>query len=864
MKKEERRGRWYALSKKEVLQEIGSREEGLDENEARRRLAIYGRNNLPEDKNGKWIRILLREFNSLLIYILIFSAVVSFLIGHYIDSGVIIVIIIVNASIGFFQEYEAERTIEDLKKILKDRTIVLRAGKEEEIDIENLVPGDILILKEGDKICADCRILKAINLEMNEAILTGESFPIEKTDDKIPAEKELQERTNMIYSGTTIIHGNGMAVVIATGKETEFGKIATLLKMQSSGKSLFEKKLNKFTKKLSGFILILTGITFLLGTFFGNKMNEMFLMAVSMAIGAIPEGLPAVIAITLAIAVKQMEKENTLIRKLPAAESLGSIDIICVDKTGTLTEEKLRVEKIFAGNKFLNEKEKSRDLDQLVKTAVLCNNAREEDKCVLGEPTEIALINFAKKFGVNKKKETEKEKRVREFCFTSERKMMSIVRENGERISYVKGAPFILIERCTKEMINGKIVLIDKKRKTELERISSEMASSGLRVLAFAFKNIPEKQINEKNAENNLVFLGFLGMVDPPRKEIKESVRQAKEAGIEIKILTGDAKETAVYVGKQIGIDGEVIEGREMDLMDEGELREIVLRTRIFARINPEHKLKIVEILKSEGKSIAVTGDGVNDVLALKKADIGIAMGIRGTDIARDSSDIILLDDNFASIIKGIKQGRRVYDNLKKSIKFHLSANFYLYFVILFTFLFALPLPMFPLAILWMNLVTDSFPSLAFAAEPAEENILKKKPKKENLLDGIAKYILAGGIVGFAIVFSVFLIGLKFFELETARTMTMTSAIMFELFFAFSCKSEHNGLRYIFNNKYLIYAVLISFGLHLIALYTPLAGLFGFVPISLMQLLGCIFAGFMGFVFFEGWKVVKGKIFERK
>jgi len=855
---------WQELSKKEALKRVDSSEEGLSDEEAGIRLSKYGANKIEEVKKKNLFVIFLHEFNSWLIYILLIAAVVSFFIQHYLDAGVILAIVVINALIGFFQEYKAEKIIEDLKKVLGDKSIVLREGKQKEISNEEIVIGDILVLKEGEKVPADCRILNVTNLETNEAILTGESFPVDKTDSVLKENTEIQERKNLLFSGSVIVRGNCTALVVSTGKETEFGKIAGLVQKQEEEKMPFEKKLDSFSKKLSLIAIGFTVLVFLIGIYLQNEIHEMFLTAVSMAIAAIPEGLPAVIAISFAVAIKAMHKENVLIRKLPAAESLGAVDVICVDKTGTLTEERLSVDKIYSG-KFYSFKEKvDKNLDLLIKTGILCNNARQEEEEILGDPTETALIELASKFGFKKKLETEENPRVKEFSFTSERKVMSIVREEkGGKIktSYVKGAPSFVLEKCTKELKNGKVVLLSKERKKELEEIYNEIASEGLRVLGFAIKQLPGKkgEIKLDDAEEHLTFVGFVGMLDPPRKEVRQAIEEAKEAGIEIKILTGDAKETSIYVAHEIGLKGEVIQGKELDLMDESQLRAVVLRATIFTRITPQHKLKIVQILKEEGKIVAVTGDGVNDILALKKADIGIAMGIRGADVARDSSEIVLLDDNFASIIKGIKQGRRVYDNLKKSIKFHLAANFYIYLVVAFSLLFTMPLPLLPLAILWMNLVTDALPSIAFAAEPAEEEIMKRKPKRENILSGIGLYIISAGIIAFMIIFGVFIIALQKVGLDIARTMTMTTAIFFELFFAFSCKSEHNGLKYIFNNKYLTGAVVISICLHLIAIYTSLANVFGFVPLTLLQLLICVGSGAIGFFVFEAWKFVNSR-----
>ena len=587
----------------------------------------------------------------------------------------------------------------------------------------------------------------------------------------------------------------------------------------------------------------------------------MFLVSISLAIGAIPEGLPAIIAISLAIAVKQMYKVNTLIRKLPAAETLGRATVICTDKTGTLTEEELTVDEIYSGKIFSikNLKNINLDVKQILKIGILCNNARDEEDNILGDPTEIALIKVAKDFGLNKKLATEKNIRVKEFPFESTRKMMSIIRENGKiKTSYVKGAPLFVLNKCSKELINGKVYPIDSSRKKEILSELKKMESNGLRVLGFGFRQVTN--INQKEAENHLVFAGFAGMIDPPREEVKEAINEAISAGIKIKIITGDSALTTKAIAEKIGLVGEVIEGRELDKLDEKDWYKVVKTKMIFARITPQQKLKVVEILKKQNETVAVTGDGVNDILALKRADIGIAMGIRGSDVARDSSDIVLLDDNFASIIKAIRQGRRIFDNLKKSIKFLLAANIGEVFVVMLGLMLGMPLIFLPLSILWMNLVTDSLPALALAVEPSEKNVMTRGPKDNGLLSGIWKTILVAGILMVTVSLWIFNYGLTNFGIDIARTMAISTAIFFELFFSFSCKSDMSLFKTgILNNKYLIYSVLISASLHLLAVYTILGSVFGFVGLTWSQLGISALFGMTGLIIFELWKLIKRK-----
>ncbi len=846
---------WHALSSEEVLKKVGSSENGLSDGKVQKRFGRFGKNVLRKYKKESRLMLLLKQFNSLLIYILIVATIVSGVIGHWIDASVIGVIVVLNAVIGFVQEYKAEEIIDKLRRSLRYKVMVLRDGVRKEIDSKLLVPGDIVFFESGDKILADCRILELENLQVNEAILSGESFPVDKVVDVLGKSVVLADRKNMLYAGTAVVRGNSMAVVVETAYRTEFGKLAELVQTTEDEKMPLEKKIDVFSRNISIVVLLLVAFVFVVGISVGIGVIEIFLVSVSLAIGAIPEGLPAVIAITLAVAIKQMHGVNTLIRRLPAAETLGRATVICTDKTGTLTEEELTVDNVWASSE--------KDKDMVLRVGVLCNNARDEKDDILGDPTEVALIKVAKKFGLNKKILTEENVKVKEFPFDSERKMMSVVRADGKiKTSYVKGAPLFVLERCSREMVNGKVRIINAKRKNELKKILRDMESSGLRVLGFGFRQI--SNVSQENAENHLVFVGFVGMIDPPRKEVAEAIREAIEAGIKIKIITGDSAFTTKAIAGKIGLYGEIVEGRELDKLADNRWHDIVKTKTIFARVTPQQKLKIVEILKKQNETVAVTGDGVNDILALKRADIGISMGVRGSDVARDSSDVVLLDDNFASIVLAIRQGRRVFNNLKKSLKFLLAANTGEVFVVIFGLMFGLPLIFLPLAILWMNLVTDSLPALALAVEPAGLNIMKRGPKNNGLLSGIWKSILVAGVLMVASSLLIFNYGLGF-GIDVARTMAITTAIFFELFFAFSCKSKSSLFKVgILNNKYLIYAVLVSGGLHLLAVYSLLGGVFGFVPLNLGQLGYCVLGSLSGLVVFEVGKIVNSFLINRR
>jgi Ca2+-transporting ATPase len=869
--------KWHALSEKEVLRELGTSEHGISEKEASARLEKYGKNEIREVEKISPLMIFLQQFKSVFIVILLFAAAFSLIVRHYIDFGVISVIILLNSFIGFFQQYKAEKTIFELKKMLVPKAKVIREGKLSEIPSTELVPGDVVVLSEGDKIMADCRMIYAEALQTNEAVLTGESFPIDKHSHVIHAETELPERGNMLYMGTSVVRGHARAIVAATNMQTEFGKIAGLVQKVKIKKTPLEEKLDAFSRKVAVAIVVLALITIGVGLLRGEDKFNMILTGISLAVSVIPEGLPAVIALTLAFAIGRMKKHNSLVRKLPAGETLGRTTVICADKTGTMTTEEMSVTDLYCNNKnysvknrlfFLGKKKISADRDndlmQLLKIGIMCNNARKEEGegKIFGDPTEKALLIAADKAGIVKKEETEKEIRVKEYPFTSTRKMMSIVREekHGILTSYAKGAPDVILKNCSQEFVNGRIVHLTSKRCEEIKLTYEKMASGALRVLGFAFKKLPRK-FKEDDAESGLVFAGFQGMLDLPREEVKPAVEECRTAGIKVKMLTGDSLLTALAVSGMIGLEKNGIEGKELEKLPEKEFSDIVREKTVFARITPEIKLRIIQSLKKQGEIVAVTGDGVNDVLALKEADIGVAMGIRGTDVAREVSDIVLLDDNFSSIVKAVSEGRRVYDNMKKSIKFHLAANIEEIFVVLAALVLAWPLPLMPLAILWMNLITDSLPSLALTVEPAEKDIMRRNPvnPKEKILDNITGFVLIAGIIAFIITFGLFAI---FYEgdLVKARTLALTSSVFLELFLVFTCRSDKSLLEIgIFSNKFLLYSVIGAFVLQILAIYSPLSAIFGFKALSFGELGMVIGLSSLGLVFFEVKKLVQGK-----
>ena len=743
---------YHSKTKEEIFEELKTSEKGLTHEQVEKRQKKFGKNIIKRTHRLRPLKIFLQQFNSFLIYILIIAAAVSFLIKHNLDGIVISAIVLLNAVIGFFQQHKAEKAISGLKKLIIPKSQVIRNGRMEEIPSSQLVPGDIVVLESGDKINADCRIIKYENLQTNEAILTGESLPITKHSKTLSQKTILAEQENMLFTGTQVVRGTTTAIVVSTGMSSVFGKIAETLQEIEDQKTPMQKRLDTFSKQIGFVILAFVGLLMLLGLTGKFDYVHMFMTAVALAVSAIPEGLPAVLSISFAISSLLLSKQNVIIRKLPAVETLGSVTVICSDKTGTITEEKMHVQEIFSNNKFFTKKGKNlfikdkkvdirrnKELFLLLKTSILCNNARYESIDhkyeILGDPTETALLSASLDLGLDKRLMTEEEPSLKRFEFDSKRKMMAILRDNGRHsVLYSKGAIVKILEASASELVNGQIKKLTEKRKKEIFNYSKRMEENALRVLAFAFRNIGSKQ---KPEEKGLIFLGFAGMIDPPRKEIKDAVKQCKDAGISVKIITGDSALTATAIAKQIGITGRTITEQELEKMSDEDLMKCIDEIVIFARTTPKQKLRITTLLQQKGEVVAITGDGINDAMALKAADIGIAMGQRGTDVARDVSDIVLIDDNFASIVEGVKQGRRTYDNIKKTVKFFLAVNFSQIFLVLFALVLGMLygtdkwfLPLLPLQILWANLITDSLPALTLVFEK-QENVMKTKPRKE-------------------------------------------------------------------------------------------------------------------------------------
>ena len=870
----------------EVFKALNAKEKGLTEKEAEARLKKYGLNEIKQEKKISPIKIFLNQFNNVVIYILIFALAVSIFLGETIDAIVIGAIVVANAVLGFIQEYRAEKSIEALKKLVSLKATVIRDEKEKDIDAKLLVPGDIIKLETGDKLPADCRIYELVNLQTQEAALTGESTPVKKELTVLAEKTPLADRLNMAFSGTIITNGKGKAVITSTGMQTEIGKIATLIEEVKPELTPLQKKINTLGKRIGMAVVIISIIVFLAQLFkdpvilgyltsfefleFLKGSRELFLTAIALAVAAIPEGLPAVVTIGLAIGIKKMVKRNALNRRLPSVETLGSTTVICTDKTGTLTKNEMTVRKMYTNGKIIdvtgsgyetkgaflinNKKINKKEIGLLLKIGALNNDASFDNKNVIGDPTEAALIVSAAKAGINKDTLQKKYPRKGEIPFTSERKIMTTFHNiNDSNAAYVKGAPEVMLKLCSSIYENGRIKKLTEKRKKEILEINAKFAKNALRVLGFAFKRVMDKS----RAEKNLVFVGLQAMIDPPREEVKTAIKKCRKAGIKIVIITGDHEITAKAVAKEIDIEGKSITGEELEKIKEKDLEKHVEEIVIYARVNPEHKIKIVDALKNAGHVVAMTGDGVNDAPALKKADIGISMGITGTDVAKEASDMILTDDNFASIVNAVEEGRGVYDNIRKYFSYLISGNIGEVMIIFLSIIFGWPLPLTATQILLINLVTDGLPAVALSADPYEPNAMSRKPRKQtdpiyhDLNPFLIYYPIAMIITGLC-VFSWFYFVRE--NLIQAQTATFLTIAMFELYQAFACRSTiYSAVKVgLFKNKWLILAVLSSFAFVTGSIFIPAFGSYlDMVPIGITEFFVIVVISSIGAIIIE-------------
>ena len=808
---------WQTLRKEEILTKLNTNEKtGLNQAQVKHIQEKEGKNKLADKKKESIIIKFLKQFNDFMIIILIIASIISALVSKmqgendYIDSIIIIAIVILNAIMGVVQEAKAEKSIEALKKLTPQKTKAIRDGKTAEINAEELVKGDIIILEAGNYVPADCRLLETYNLKIEESSLTGENIPAEK-DASIICKKDISlgDMKNMAFMASTVVNGHAKAVVTETGMRTTVGKIANMMIQDEAPETPIQKKLGQVGKVLGIACLAICILIFLIGLIKKIEPIEMFMTSVGLAVAAIPEGLPAIVTIVLSIGVTKMAKKNSIIRKLPAVETLGSSNVICSDKTGTLTQNKMKVVEIMAN-----------DQRQIMEYASLCTDCEiSKNYEVIGEPTEKALVEKTLEIGQNKSELEKQMPRVNEIPFDSNRKMMTTIHKKGNKyIVITKGAPDVLIERCEN---------VDK---SSIKRQNLAMANKALRVIAVGYKEMttmPQK-VTSEIIENNLKFIGLIGMIDPPREGVKEAVRTCKKAGIKTVMITGDHLETAKAIARELEIlnpNDKAITGQELDKIPQKELEKKIKEYSVFARVTPEHKVRIVKAWQRNGAVVAMTGDGVNDSPALKNADIGIAMGKNGTDVAKNASDMILTDDNFVTIVEAVKQGRNIYDNIKKAIHFLIATNIGEIVTIFMGLVLGMKSPLLAIQLLWVNLVTDSLPAIALGLEPAEKEIMNRKPidsRKSIFADGLWNKIIIEGIMIGMLTLIAFSIGNKYFELEVGRTMAFVAIGVLELVHSFNIKSDKSIFEVgITENKYLIGSFILGVFVQTIVVVIP-------------------------------------------
>jgi Ca2+-transporting ATPase len=898
---------WHSGKTDDVMRELDVTHEGLTSQEAQERLKKYGYNELVAKKRKSALSMFLGEFKDIFILLLIAATIFSAIIGYYdvltgeaegvmealADSIIIGAIVILVAITGFVQEYRAEKAIEAMKKLTAPKARVLRDGEEVIIPAKEIVPGDILVLESGDQVPADARIIEAIELKASEAVLTGESAPVNKDVLPVKAEASISERRNTLFTATHVVYGRGRAVVTTTGMNTEFGKIAEMVQTAQEDETPLQKKLDKFASKIAKVVVAVCIIIFALeafdvvasGIFSIDGFIQAFMSSISLAISAVPEGLPAIVTVALALGAREFARRNALVRRLSSAEGLGAVTVICSDKTGTITKGEMTVRQMYADGKLLEVTgvgyepkgefkldgtvaKPEGDAELLLRIGALCNNAQLRKKKaddsweIFGDPTEGALIVAADKGELGEEELQDVYPRIREIPFTSERKRMTTVHKTPENevVAYMKGAPETVLEKCSQILENGKEVKLTQAKIAKVLQANEQLASNALRVLAMAYKRLPSaaEKYEDETIERDLVFVGLEGMIDPPREEAVKANETCRKAGIKTVMITGDHKLTAVAVAKEVGIFKEgdlVLVGAELDKLSDAEFEQEVEKVSVYARVSPEHKLKIINALKKKGHIVAMTGDGVNDAPAVKAADVGVSMGITGTDVTKEASDVILTDDNFATIVKAVEQGRVIYDNIRKYARFLIACNFDELLVIggfaILGGLFSpelFPLPLLPAMILWINLVTDGAPAVALATDPPDVDVMDRPPRKpdEGILHGMGRFIVLSFLlqaIGTILVFS-----LEYYvwpahgfgtveTLNEARTTAFVQAAMFELLVVWNCRSEKRSVwrmgRNAFKNKFFVIAEIVSIALTIGITYIPITQqLFHLVALS--------------------------------
>lgn len=846
---------WYTLSTKEVEKQMQTNIEfGLNEKQVEDKQNKFGLNKLEEKKRESIVIKFIKQFNDFMIIILIIASIISAVVARlegsndYFDSIIIIAIVVFNAIMGLVQEAKAEKSLEALKKMTAPTCRVKRNGKISTIKSEQIVPGDIVLLEAGNYVPADCRLISSSNLKIEESSLTGETVPVLKEANSILKEKTaLGDMVNIAFSTTIVVNGHGEAIVTDIGMNTKVGKIAKMIITNEAPETPIQKKLGEVGKSLGIACLGICLLIFVIGLLKKIEPIEMFMTSVGLAVAAIPEGLPAIVTIMLSIGVTKMAKKNSIIRKLPAVETLGSSSVICSDKTGTLTQNKMQVTKIANINGETNDKEY---IKWLMGMATMCTDveiSRENGKMELtGEPTEKAIVNKALDEGQNKNELYNVMKRVKDIPFDSSRKMMTTIHKmpNGYRV-ITKGAPDVLLKRCNKVYDNGNVTTLDYSKTKLIENQNNKMADEALRVLAIAYLDIPSlpSKIDTETVEKNLIFIGLIGMIDPPREGVKEAVATCKKAGIKTVMITGDHIITAKAIAKDLGIlrgSDLAITGEELDKIPQAVLQRNIMNYSVFARVTPEHKVRIVKAYQSTGAVVAMTGDGVNDAPALKNADIGIAMGKNGTDVAKNAADMVLTDDNFVTIVEAVKQGRNIFDNIKKAVHFLIATNIGEIVTIFLGLVLGLKSPLLAIQLLWINLVTDSLPAIALGLEKPEADIMDKKPrdsKKGIFADGLWQRIITEGTMLGILTLVAFSVGNYLYDIEVGRTMAFVSLGLLELVHSFNIKSEESIFKVgLFENKYLMGAFILGVILQIVVVVIPsVAEVFKLVPLTQVQ-----------------------------
>ena len=859
----------YGKDRKTILREFQTTEKGLSDNEVRNRKDIFGDNALKEKKRKGILKVFLNQFKDLLVGILIVAGIISIITDNVESTLVIFIVILLNAILGTVQYFKAEQSLEALKSLTAAKCKVIRDGIKQEILSKDIVPGDILFLEAGDLIAADGRIIENHSLQVNESSLTGESLAVEKnaevlSDDEIP----LSDRKNMVFGGTLVTYGRAIAVVTSTGMNSELGKIANLMENTQAKETPLQKTLDKFSGKLAIIIITICIIVFVLEIYRDESILNALMFAVALAVAAIPEALSSIVTIVLALGTEKMAKENAIIKDLKAVEGLGAVSVICSDKTGTLTQNKMTVQKVYVDNKLIEGRELKKDNLAhrfLINNALLCNDSVTVEGKEIGDPTEVALVNLGEELHLDELVIREKYQRISEIPFDSDRKLMSTVNiVNNKQVLFTKGALDVLINKVNYVADSHGIRKLNDEERKEIISVNKQLSEQGLRILTFAYKELQDKEEITKEDENDYVFTGLISMIDPPRVESKDAVHKCIMAGIKPVMITGDHKVTAAAIAREIGIMGKddiAVEGLEIDKLNDEQLKEKVKNISVYARVSPEHKIRIVRAWQSSGEIVAMTGDGVNDAPALKQADIGVAMGITGTEVSKDAASVILTDDNFSTIVKAVENGRNIYNNIKNSIKFLLSGNLSAIIAVLYCAIINLPMPFAAVHLLFINLLTDSMPAIAIGMEKSNGNLLKEKPRGRNesiLNKELLKIVAFEGIIISIFTIISFYGGNPNLNPKAASTMAFSTLCLARLFHGFNCRGNQSIFKLgITTNIYSICAFFVGVLLLSTVLFIPpLKIVFNVVSLSGNQYLLLIFCAIMPTVIIQLLKII--------